>query len=341
MSPLRQLIPTGKPKANSRIVTPRFAAGRLLPAKALVAALCVAGAMGFSAATAAPNWSGVPAKDVALFYPGQSSWEWLLTQADHVGADKFRDGKNCAACHLGDEKGMGRHLVSGRTNEPAPIPGKPGFMNAKVQFARDAQNIYVHLEFAEGDQPDAKMGDAAATKVAMMLDDGSVPEAGRAGCWGMCHDDTTGMPSAGGSIRTKYLGKTRAQLTRQGGGDTLKPVDELAKLKAGGYALEYWQARLNPGAPAVAANGTIFDKREETKPTAVTAEATNSGGMWSVTFSRRLDAGPGFVALVPGKRYTVAFAIYSSHTTGRFHYVSFERSLVLDQGAADFVAKKE
>ncbi|MGC9953768.1 MAG: ethylbenzene dehydrogenase-related protein [Rhizomicrobium sp.] len=308
-----------------------------IPAKALVAALGFAGAMGFSAAMAAPNWSGVPAKDVALFYPGQSSWEWVLTQTDHSGADKFRGGKNCAACHIGDEKNMGALLVSGKMNEPTPIPGKPGSVDAKVQFAHDGQNIYVHLEFAEGNQPNAKMDNATATKVTMMLDDGNVPEANRAGCWGMCHDDSSTMPSAGGSARTMYLTKTRAAMTRQGGGDTLKPADELAKLKAGGYGLEYWQAHLNPGAPAVAVNGTIFDKRVETKPTVVSAEATYSGGTWSVTLSRKLNAGPGFVALVPGKRYTVAFAIHSGHTAKRFHYVSFERSLVLDQGAADFV----
>ena len=32
---------------------------------------------------------------------------------------------------------------------------------------------------------------------------------------------------------------------------------------------------------------------------------------------------------------------YSGHTAKRFHYVSFERSLVLDQGSADFVATKQ
>jgi cytochrome c-type protein NapC len=310
-----------------------------IPANALIAVLGIAGAMGLSAATAAPNWSGVPAKDVALFYPGQSSWEWVLTQTDHSGADKFKGGKDCAACHIGDEKSMGVLLVSGKMNEPAPIAGKPGSINAKVQFTHDAQYMYVHLVFAEGNQPNAKMDNTYATKVTMMLDDGDVPEANRAGCWGMCHDDASSMLSAGGSARTMYLPKTRAHLTRQGGGDALVPADQLAKLNAGGYELEYWQAHLNPGSPAVAVNGIVFDKREETKPTVVAAEATYSGGTWSVTLSRKLNAGAGFVALVPGKRYTVAFAIHSGHTAKRFHYVSFERSLVLDQGNADFVVK--
>lgn len=308
--------------------------------KTLVSGIALASTMSVSAATAAPSWSGVPSKDVALFYPGQSSWEWALTMGDHPGADKFRAGKNCFACHNGDESNMGAKLISGQVNGPPTIPGKPGSIDAKVQFAHDDQNLYVHIEFAEGSQPNAKMDNTYATKVTMMIEDGSVPEGNRAGCWGMCHDDSSSMASAGNSDRTMYLGKTRAAITRQGGGDTLKPAADLDKLKASGYEFEYWQARLNPGASAVAVNGTVFDKREDVKPTVVSADATNTGGTWSVTFTRKLNAGSGFIPIVDGKRYTVGFAIHSGHTAKRFHYVSFERSLVLDTGAADFVAAK-
>jgi hypothetical protein len=290
-------------------------------------------------AAAAPNWSGVPAKDVMLFYPGQSSWEWVLTPSDHPGAEKFRAGKNCAACHIGDEKNMGALLVSGKKNEPTPIPGKPGSIDAKVQFTHDDQNLYVRLVIAEGSQPNAKMDNTDEAKVTMMIEPGTVPEAGRAGCWASCHEDSAGMPAAGGSDRTMYLPKTRAKLSRQGGGDALSP--DLAKLKAAGYELEYWQARLSPGARAVAANGIIFDKMEETKPTAVTAEASYASGTWTVVFSRKLNAGAGFIPLAAGKQYTVAFAVHSGHTAKRFHYVSFERTLVLDTGNADFVAAKK
>lgn len=302
--------------------------------RAAIAVAGVYGAFASPAASAAPNWASVPAKDVMLFYPGQSSWEWVLTQTDHSGATKFRDGKNCAACHVGDEKSMGDILVSGKTNESHPIAGKPGSIDAKVQIAHDDKNLYVRLVFAEGNQPNAKM-DATDTRVTMMLG-GGVPEFTRAGCFGACHDDSTGMPSAGTSDRTMYLGKTRAKLTRQGGGDSLKPASDLAALKSGGYVLEYWQAKLNPGAPASAENGTIFDKREKTSPV-VSADASDSAGTWSVTLTRKLDAGA--IPLVAGNRYTIAFAIHAGHTNKRFHYVSFERSLVLDEGSADFIAR--
>ncbi len=211
-------------------------------------------------------------------------------------------------------------------------------MAAKIQFAHDAENIYARIVFSDNDSTNAKMDADFATKVTVMISDAGTPETTRAGCWAMCHDDAASMPSAGASTRTMYLGKTRTQLTRQGGGDTLKSSDELAKLKAGGYGVDYWQARLNAGAPATVVSENVFAKREEVKPTAITADANLSGGVWTVTFTRKLNAGAGSITLVPGKRYTVAFAIHSGHTAKRFHYVSFERSLVLDQGAADFVA---
>jgi len=312
-----------------------------LSIKSFLIASAFAAVLGASPARAAIDWSSVPAKDVVLFYPGQSSFEWVMTPTDHEGADKFRGGKNCHQCHNGDEKSMGDLLVSGKKNEPSPIGGKPGSVDAKVKVAHDDTNLYVRLEFAEGSQPNAGMDKAAATKVTMMLNDGKVPEATRAGCWAMCHDDASSMPSGGSATRTKYLNKTRAQLSRQGGGDALKPASDLAALRADGYSLEYWQARLNPGSAAVAVNGSIFDKREEVKPTEVSVDASNAGGTWTVTFTRKLNAGAGFKEIVAGKPYTVGFAIHAGHTAKRFHYVSFEHTLALDAGDADFVATKQ
>jgi hypothetical protein len=296
---------------------------RLLPAVFLAS---------IGAAAAAPNWAQVPAKTITLFTPGQTSLEWIMTPADHKGADRLRTGKNCVSCHIRQERVQG--AVVSKKYEPTPIKGKPATLDAKVQFAHDAQNLYVRVEFSDAGQPNAKMHKAAA-KVAMMLDGGGTPEAARAGCWAMCHDDSAGMPSAKGAARTMYLEKTRARMTRQGGGDGLKPAGELSKLKAAGYGLEYWGAILS--AAPVASNGVIFDKRQETKP-AVTVETSHKGAVWTVVLSRKLNAGT--VTLAPGKKYTVAFAIDAGYTAGRFHYVSFERSLVLDQGSADFIARK-
>jgi len=297
------------------------------------------------------NWSSVPGKDVMLFYPGQSSFEWALTASSMSGAVDFRKGKDCASCHIGEEKDMGPQIVTGEPRtfkdgvkppiEPTPIAGKPGTIAATVKVANDGTNLFVHIDFSEGTQPDAHQDPAFATKVTVMFDDGKVAEANRMGCWAACHDDLTGMPSAAGATRTMYLPKTRLKLTRQGGGDTMAAPDAIAAMKADGYQLEYWQAQLNPGQPAKPATEIVFDKRQVASANIVTAQATQAGGVWSVTISRPLNPSTPFASIVAGSIYHVAFAIHSGHTAHRFHYVSYERSLTLNGGTADLVAVKQ
>ena len=111
----------------------------------LTGALCVV--LGLGAPTAlAIDWSGVPGKEVVLFYPGQASWEWALTQKDHSGNEKFRGGKNCKDCHSTEEKDMGAKIVSGKKLEPSPIAGKPGSLPVNIQTANDGERLYVRLE---------------------------------------------------------------------------------------------------------------------------------------------------------------------------------------------------
>ncbi|EME70056.1 cytochrome c-552 precursor [Paramagnetospirillum caucaseum] len=286
------------------------------------------------------DWAGVPAKEVVLFYPGQSSLEWVLS-GDHGGSGKVKSGKACKECHLGEEKDMGATLVSGSKNEPAVIPAKPAAITAGVKVAQEGGKLHVRLEFKEGAQPNSKMDPDFATKVTLMLDDGKLPEAAQAGCWGTCHEDAAKMPAGGGADRTKYLNRTRAKPGRQGAGDELVAAADLEKMQASGQLMEYWQARLKPGAAAQAAGGTIFDKRTEVKPSPVTAEASLAGDTWTVTLSRPLAASAPFKAIEAGKTYNVGFAIHAGHTARRFHYVSLEHSLMLDKGDADLIAVKK
>lgn len=298
-------------------------------------------------AQAAIDWSGIPGTEVVLFYPGQSSWEWALTPSAMSGAEDFRKGKPCSACHVGEEETMGAQIVTGKPRkfmsgeqpaiEPTVIPGKPGSITATVKFANDGTNLYVHLDFDEGAQPDSHQDPAADTRVTVMFDDGKVPEANRGGCFAACHNDSTGMPDAHGAKRTMYLPKSRATLTEQGGGDNLVPPDQLAKLQADGYQLEYWQALLNPGQPAKAATELVLAKREAAASNIVEAQATQTGSNWSVTISRPLKAPAPFASLAPGGDYHIAFAIHAGHTADRFHYVSFERTLKLTGNSAELV----
>lgn len=289
----------------------------------------------------AVDWAKVTGKDVVLLYPGQTSWEWNLTEADHSAAQKFKQGQNCAECHRGEEKRQGDLMISGKKAEPNPIAGFPGYVVSNVKFAYDDARFYVRLEFKEPQSPDTKMDKDFATKVAMIFNDAGVPEGGRAGCWASCHEDNASMPAANGSERVKYLVKTRAKLSRQGGGDTLKGADDLAKLMEAGYVQELWQAKLNPGAKPETTSGIIFDKRQELKPAAVTSEANFANGTWTVVMSRPLAAPAPYRPLVTGKTYSVGFGFHLGHSAKRFHHSSYEFTFVLGDGKADFVAAKQ
>lgn len=292
-------------------------------------------------AQAGVDWAKVPGRDVVLLYPGQTSWEWNLTEADHSAALKFKQGKNCIECHKGEEKTQGDLMVSGKKAEPTPIPSFPGHVVTNVRMAYDDSSFYMRLEFKEPAAPNTKMDPASATKVSVIFNDAAVPEGVRAGCWASCHEDNASMPAANGSDRTKYLMKTRAKLSRQGGGDALKPAEDLAKLMEAGYVQEWWQARLNPGAKAVGNGGIIFDKREELKPSQISADASFKDGTWTVVLSRPLNAPAPYRALVPGKPYTIGFGIHEGYSAKRFHHTSYEYTFVVGQGTADFVAVKQ
>src|SRR4051794_18252304 len=102
----------------------------------------------FSAGSgSALDWARVPGKDIVLLYPAQLSWEMLLTQSEHSGANKFRDGKNCRQCHENHEAESGNLLVADKSSERTPIAGKPGSVKATVKFAHDADRLYIHIDF--------------------------------------------------------------------------------------------------------------------------------------------------------------------------------------------------
>src|SRR3954464_5690021 len=103
---------------------------------------------GFAGDSLAVDWAKVQGKDITLLYPAQMSWELVLTQAEHSGASKFREGKNCRQCHEGDEDSSGNLMVGDKSIEPTPIAGKPGFVKANIKFARDDENLLVRVEFS-------------------------------------------------------------------------------------------------------------------------------------------------------------------------------------------------
>ena len=167
------------------------------------------------------NWSKVPVSNVTLFYPGQSSYEWLRTSA-HPGAKSVESGQACLTCHVGTEKKLGDKIVKGGPLEPTPVKGKNGTVDLKFQAAYDAKNAYLRFQWKtlnpypgsehqylrfdgkewkvygypkldkvvqEGKQPGIY-----EDRMTIMIDDGKVPLFAQQGCWLTCHNGERDMP---------------------------------------------------------------------------------------------------------------------------------------------------
>lgn len=170
------------------------------------------------------DWSKVPASSITLFYPGQSSYEWL--RKDHKGdkgAKAARRGQTCVKCHEGEEKDLGDKLVKQGPLEPTPVEGKNGWVDLKVQAAYDAKDAYFRFQWKtrspypgteypylrfdgkewkvyggprldkavqEGKQPPIY-----EDRLTVMLDDGGVEGFSKQGCWLTCHDGERDMPN--------------------------------------------------------------------------------------------------------------------------------------------------
>lgn len=197
--------------------------------KPFAAAFCLAyAAIGPAGAADARkiDWSTIPAVTVPLFYPGQSSHEWLQSEK-HKGAFKeTRRGDACTFCHdePDAEKEIGDSLVAGKRLEPMPPRDKNGHLDLKVQVVFDERNAYFRLQWkTKGARPGTtlpalrfdgrewqshgghRLETAVATgkqpaayedAIAIMLDDGKVANFAKQGCWLTCHDGERDMPGA-------------------------------------------------------------------------------------------------------------------------------------------------
>jgi hypothetical protein len=167
------------------------------------------------------DWSGVPTTNVTVFYPGQSTYQWLRSP-EHKGAKMVAGGGACVACHKGQEKKKGDSLVKKGKLEPVGPAGKEGSKDLKVQVAYDAENAYFRFQWKTnaahpGEAYPAyrfdgkewkKYGGPRLTKsiaagsepaiyedrFSMMIDDGKVPGFATQGCWQTCHDGSRDAP---------------------------------------------------------------------------------------------------------------------------------------------------
>ena len=291
-------------------------------------------ALGGAAAAAPPDWQKVPTRDVELFQPGENSFEWALTKADHSGAPKVRKGKSCIGCHAGEEGDV--------ASDGAEELGFPPTLSAKLQLARDDQRFYVRLEWPAPAEPAKKpMDPEFEARATLMFDDGGIKASRVAGCWMTCHDDLSSMPEAlEGKQLTKYLGASRVKVGRSGGGAETKPQAELDRMRAAGEYFEYWQAALERGKPALAHDGFILESRHQNEQPVASAEASFANGRWTVVLSRALAGAAGHKEIVPGKLYAFNVAIHDNHAHERFHYVSLGQTFALDGNKADWIVPR-
>jgi len=161
------------------------------------------------------NWSKIPTKEIRLFYPGLSTYDWLLSPA-HAGAKMVGQGQACITCHKGTEKTRGEKIVKGGDLEPTPIPGKNGSIEVKVQAAHDAEYAYFRFQWKSHLKREGRMHDYVRfdgkqwkwyghdrndkavrageqpalyeDRFSIMLDDGKVPFFAQQGCWLTCHN---------------------------------------------------------------------------------------------------------------------------------------------------------
>ena len=247
-----------------------------------------------SSAFAVPpsDWSKIPTKTVKLFYPGIGGYDWLRSPAHKRANKKVIAGDSCVSCHEGEEEDMGKLLVSGKKLEPAPIKGKNGTIDLKVQAAYDSQNLYFRFQwptnmnrpgdmhnyisydgakwvFLGGPRSSKKVRSGAQPPLyedplAIMLDDGSVPNFKEQGCWLTCHTGMRDMPDMAtkdqvqahpilgkGGLKKKDVRKflPLSRTDDNASWDKVKSTKETAELKALGKFVDLMQwraARSNP-----------------------------------------------------------------------------------------------
>jgi hypothetical protein len=250
----------------------------------------------WAADPAAINWASVPAKTLTLFYPAQSSYEWLRS-AEHPGSQVVAGGGACLTCHTGSEEKLGNKLVKPNKLEPMPVTGKDGTKQLRVQVAYDDKNAYVRAQWkTNADKPgtvypyyrydgkewkvygyprldkvvqEGKQPGIYEDRFTLMIDDGKVPMFAQQGCWLTCHTGERDMPGVASKddaqkaikkndVR-KYLPESR---TKPQDWKTIKSAEELAKIKAAGGFVDLVQWRANRSNPIGGADdGYVLEYR--------------------------------------------------------------------------------
>ncbi|MDP1526167.1 MAG: ethylbenzene dehydrogenase-related protein [Rhodocyclaceae bacterium] len=270
-------------------------------------------------AVAAPDWSKAAPVKMTLFYPGQSSLEWVMDKAEHSAVpDIVEKKRTCAKCHTGDANEVGDKIVKGQpaghkkaSIEPKPIANKAGHIPVELQTAHDGSKIYFRLTWSSPKGGAAKQDNKNEVKATILFDGGgTVDSANLNGCWATCHDDLRSMKSAKDDKKTKYV--------------------KGADLASGNY---YDLLQFKSGKGEKPVDGHVIDKRVmEGGKSLIKAEGKKDGDKWVVTFERELAGkAPGDHSIAAGKMYNFGVAIHEDYSNARYHYVSLGYQFALDE----------
>ena len=316
------------------------------------------------------DWSKGGNADIAVFYPGQASIEWILGR-NHGGKRAFSKGDRCIECHGEEIADIGNLIASGESEkelEPNLIPGKRGSFDVNINATHDAENLYLKFTWTDAEHTPApfvdggKMDKDNAMKLAFMIATDDAEYADRAGCWGTCHADAKGMPFEpkqedllGSDLAkrldfsngvTKYIKESRTKLELKGrrgkalgGWDKLKGEGDIeAALKANQF-MDIVRYKSGKGEVE---DGSILAERTMHGGQGAEFAATLDGDTWTVMVKRKLKSDKaGDVSIEAGKVYNFGFAIHDDYTSGRYHHVSFGYKLALDNDEVEVNAVKQ
>ena len=247
------------------------------------------------------NWDQVPANTITLFYPGQSSYQWVRSDK-HAGAAMVKTGQACTTCHAGQEKKLGDKLVKAGPLEPTPVKGKNGWVDLNLKAAYDAKNLYLRYQWKTlnahaGDEhqylrydgkdwkvygypklhkavQEGKQPGIYEDRMTIFIENNKVAGFDKQGCWQSCHDGQRDMPKVASrddaqanpllkAIKKNDLRKfLPATRTDPMDWKTGKSLDEIAKIKAEGGIVDTIQWRAHRSNPVgMADDGYVLEYR--------------------------------------------------------------------------------
>jgi cytochrome c-type protein NapC len=307
------------------------------------------------------DWSGVEAVEITLFYPGQSSMEWMLKGSDHSGKRSFTIGDRCFDCHEDEEVDIGDLIMSGEKLEPDPITGKRGSIPVNIQTAHDSDYLYMRFQWPDAEHvpvasaEGGKMDPENPVKLAVMLATDDVEYADRSGCWQTCHIDANSMPlepdagALGGKSLdfsngvTKYLKESRTSIEiegkdgkTRGGWDKLREAGEIQAALDNGQFMDLLRYKSGTGESE---DGYILAERVMNGGQGVEFSGSLNDGTWTVEMKRKLTSDkPGDISMATDQLYNIGFAIHDDYSNRRYHHVSLGFKLGFDDEDAEINA---